>query len=116
MIKLLLVLNRRPYDGTDVTWNALRLAAQAQEMGMTVRLFLMNDAVDLARDGLGSGEEYDLQAILLDVISRGAEAKLCKTCIGRCGIEEGQLRPEIAIAPMPALVAWIADSDRVLTF
>ena len=24
-MKTLLVLNRNPYDGTDVTWNALRL-------------------------------------------------------------------------------------------
>jgi len=54
-MKLLLVLNRPPYDGTDVTWNALRLAAQALDRGMSVRLFLMNEAVDFARQGLDAG-------------------------------------------------------------
>ena len=115
-MKLLLVLNRRPYDGTDITWNALRLCNSAQEAGMVVRIFLMNEAVDLAREGLEKGEEYDLQGMLLEAISKGAQVKLCRTCITRCGIESGGLRPEIAIGTMPELVEWIADSDRTLTF
>ena len=28
----LFILNRNPYDDTDVTWNALRLAAALKEM------------------------------------------------------------------------------------
>ena len=48
---LLLVLNRAPYDGTDVAWNALRLADTALGEGLGVRVFLMNDDVDLARPG-----------------------------------------------------------------
>jgi len=115
-MKLLLVLNRSPSDGTDVTWNALRLLAKAQEAGMAVRVFLMNEAVDLAREGLERGDEYDLQGMLLEVLAKGAEAKLCKTCLTRCGIGDGKPRPEVAEATMPELVEWIADSDRVLTF
>jgi sulfur relay (sulfurtransferase) complex TusBCD TusD component (DsrE family) len=42
--------------------------------------------------------------------------KLCKTCITRCGIGEGGIRPEVKIGTMPELVDWIAESDRVLTF
>ena len=48
----LLILNQQPYDGTDVTWNALRLARQLNDDGVEVRIFLMNDSVDLARDGI----------------------------------------------------------------
>ena len=33
IMKTLLVLNRNPYDGTDVTWNALRLAEQLLNRG-----------------------------------------------------------------------------------
>jgi uncharacterized protein involved in oxidation of intracellular sulfur len=113
---LLLVLNRKPYDGTDVTWNALRLLEQAQKAGMAVRVFLMNDAVDLAREGLERGADYDLQVMLVDSIFKGAEVKLCKTCITRCGIGEGRIRPEVKIGTIPELVDWIAESDRVLTF
>lgn len=116
IMKLLVILNRRPYDDTDVTWNALRLVHQAQKVGMAARIFLMNEAVVLARGGLEKGEEYDLQGMLLEAISRGAHVKLCQTCLTRCGIEVGGLRSEIVVATMPELVEWIADSDRVLTF
>ena len=43
---ILLILNQQPYDGTDVTWNALRLAKRLDEDGAEVRIFLMNDSVD----------------------------------------------------------------------
>ncbi|MEW6201251.1 MAG: DsrE family protein [bacterium] len=115
-MKILIILNKNPYDGTDVTWNALRLVDTALGQGMGVRVFLMNDAVDLAREGLEKGVDYDLQGMLIDAISKGAEAKLCKTCITRCGIGMGNLKSEIAIGTMPELVEWVADSDRVLTF
>lgn len=49
-MKTLIIFNREPYDNTDVTWNGLRLADKLLEAGSEVRLFLMNDAVDMARD------------------------------------------------------------------
>ena len=115
-MKLLLVLNRRPYDGTDVTWNVLRMVDKALDAGIAVRIFLMNDALDLARDGLEVNDDYDLQKMFVETIAKGAEARLCRTCISRCGIEEGKLRSEVAIATMPDLGEWIGDSDQVMTF
>lgn len=49
-MKILIIFNREPYDNTDVTWNGLRLADKLVDAGSEVRIFLMNDAVDLARD------------------------------------------------------------------
>jgi len=49
-MSILIVFNRQPYDGTDVTWNGLRLAGQLLESGHEVRVFLMNDSVDMARE------------------------------------------------------------------
>lgn len=49
-MKILMIFNREPYDGTDVTWHGLRLADTLVEGNHEVRLFLMNDAVDMARD------------------------------------------------------------------
>lgn len=43
------ILNHEPYDGSDVTYNALRLAKNLRKNGEEVNLFLMNDAVDLVR-------------------------------------------------------------------
>ena len=50
MANALLVFNRNPYDGTDITWNGLRLAEALLNAGLEVKIFLMNDSVDLARD------------------------------------------------------------------
>ncbi len=115
-MQLLIILNREPYDGSDVTWNALRLVNTAQDKGMTVKVFLMNDAVNLANEGLEKGSDYDLQAMLLEAISKGIEVKLCKSCLDLCGLNDGRIRPEMAVGTMPELVEWIAESERVLTF
>ena len=39
-MKILIILNREPYDSTDVTWNSLRLADKLVDGGNEVRLFL----------------------------------------------------------------------------
>ncbi len=49
-MKMLIIFNQEPYNGTDVTWNGLRLAKTLREKGNEVRIFLMNDSVDMARD------------------------------------------------------------------
>ena len=83
----LLILNQQPYDGTDVTWNALRLARQLNNDGVEVRIFLMNDSVDLARDGITPPEGVeDMVAMTKDLISKGVPVKVCGTCQQRCGV------------------------------
>ena len=117
MTSLLLVINRAPYDGTDIVWNALRLAGSAAEAGMRVRLFLMNDGVDIARMGVTpEGAEFDLQEMLREFIAGGLEVRLCQTCLTRCGIGKGETMPEARVAGMKDLVAWVLDSEKVLSF
>lgn len=58
MTNALLVFNKNPYDGTDVTWNGLRLAEQLLNAGLAVNIFLMNDSVDLACDAAVPPEGY----------------------------------------------------------
>jgi sulfur relay (sulfurtransferase) complex TusBCD TusD component (DsrE family) len=75
---ILLILNHAPYDGTDLTWNALRLAGQLKQDGAEVRLFLMNDSVDLARDGVPVPEgSSDLAQMTKDLIATGVTVKVC---------------------------------------
>ena len=116
-MRLLLVINRAPYDGTDVVWNALRLAATTLGEGMQVWLFLINDGVDLAREGvIPEGAEFDLQEMLRKLIAGGVEVRLCQTCLTRCGIGKGETMPQAQIAGMKDLVAWIRDAEKVLSF
>lgn len=118
-MKLLIVFNREPYDSTDVTWNGLRLAGKLMEAGAEVRIFLMNDAVDMARDVCQPPEGYDqdLSRMLKELIACGIPVKVCGTCMARCGIHKNH--PYFAGAEkstMQDLAQWVIDSDNVITF
>jgi uncharacterized protein involved in oxidation of intracellular sulfur len=102
-----------------VTWNGLRLAGQLLEDGQEVRIFLMNDSVDMARDVCQPPANYDqdLSQILKDLIARGATVKVCGTCMARCGIYKNHPYFDGAEkSTMPALAEWIIESDRVISF
>lgn len=118
-MKVLLIFNREPYDQTDVTWNGLRLAGKLKENGHEVRIFLMNDAVDMARDVCRPPEGYDqdLSEMLKDLINRGATVKVCGTCMTRCGIHKNHPYFDGAEkSTMQALSEWVVDSERILSF
>jgi uncharacterized protein involved in oxidation of intracellular sulfur len=38
-MSVLIILNRPPYDQSDVTWNALRLAKELHQQKSLVRIF-----------------------------------------------------------------------------
>ena len=117
-MKTLIVLNRNPYDGTDVTWNALRLGDKLLDKGAELRVFLMNDSIDLAKEGVTPPEGYyNLTEMLQGLIEKGVQVKTCGTCLVRCGIHKN--KPLIKGAPestMPELAEWIIDSDKVISF
>lgn len=115
----LIVFNRQPYDGTDVTWNGLRLAKTLVGLGEEVRIFLMNDSVDMARDACVRPEHYDqdMVALLKELVALGVPVKVCQTCMARCGIHRNQPYFEGAeTSTMMALSEWVIDSAKVLTF
>ena len=116
-MRLLIVINRQPYDGTDVVWNALRLARTSLEGGLQIQLFLMNDGVDLAREELPPPEgAFDLGGMLRELMEAGATVQLCQTCLARCGIGRGEVIPSAQVAGMGDLVVSIQESDKVISF
>jgi uncharacterized protein involved in oxidation of intracellular sulfur len=117
-MKTLIVLNRNPYDGTDVTWNALRLGEKLLDRGAELRIFLMNDSIDLAKVGVMPPEGYfNLTEMLQGLIGKGVQVKVCGTCLVRCGIHKQKSLIEGAPeAKMPELAEWITESDRVISF
>jgi uncharacterized protein involved in oxidation of intracellular sulfur len=117
-MKALIVFNRNPYDGTDVTWNGLRLADQLLNAGLVVNIFLMNDSVDLARDAAKPPEGYfDLGKMLKELIAKNVPVKVCGTCKVRCGIHKGESYFEGAHeAKMTELAQWVKEADKVITF
>jgi len=118
-MKILFIFNRQPYDSTDVTWNGLRLAGKLLETNNEVRIFLMNDSVDMARDVCKppQGYDQDLSQMLKDLIAKDVPVKVCGTCMARCGIYKNQPYFEGANkATMPELAQWVVECDKALTF
>ena len=117
-MRILLLFNRRPYDGTDVTWNGLRLVEQLMRLGLKVRIFLMNDSMDMARDACRPPEDYfDLDQMLKDLIAEKVPVKVCGTCKVRCGIHKGEPHFDGAReAKMTELAQWVEEADKVISF
>ncbi|MDD5157256.1 DsrE family protein [Sulfurimonas sp.] len=114
-----IILNHQPYDGTDVTWNALRLAKTLYKSGESVNIFLMNDAVDLARNKTTKpeGYDYDLVEMLKKMYVNGINLQACGTCNARCGLFKNEpYFDEKVSSSMQILADWVIVSDKVLTF
>ena len=115
----LMIFNHQPYDGTDVAWNALRLAKTLKTKGEQVTIFLMNDSVDLARNSTIKPDlyEYDLVLLLKDLYNNGAELFVCGTCQARCGINKNEAYFNDKIkSTMDKLASLVLSSNKVLTF
>lgn len=113
---VLIVLSDAPFEG-DAAWNALRLASTLLDQGAGVHIFVMNDAIDLVRAGSSpAAAEFDLQAMLVALLPRGARLKICTTCVNRCGIGQGEIIPQAVMATMGDLAAWVTGSDRAVVF
>jgi len=113
---VLIVLSQSPFDG-DATWNAIRLAGTLVERRTPVRIFVMNDAIDVVRQGgIPEAAEFDLQAMIRALLPKGARLKICTTCLTRCGVGQGDVIPEGVMATMGDLAQWVIESDRVLVF
>ncbi len=117
-MKTLIILNHNPYDGTDVTRNAIRLAEQLLESGLSIEIFLLNDAVDLGRQGVSPGSyDTDLGAQLTSLLARGVSVKACQSCLSRCGLGKGKaLMDGVKESTMPELARLVKDSDKILSF
>ncbi len=117
-MKILIIFNRNPYDGTDVTWNGLRLVEKLLDLKIEVRLFLMNDSVDIARDACKPPKGFfDLGNMLKDLIAKSVLVKVCGTCKVRCGMHKGEPYFEGAReAKMPELAEWVKEADKIITF
>lgn len=114
----LIIFNGNPYDGSDVTWNGLRLAEKLFDLQIDVKIFLMNDSVDLARDACKPPEGYfDLGKMLRDLIGKGIEVRVCGTCKARCGAHRNKPYFEGTIeSKMTDLAAWVKEADKIITF
>ncbi|KMV33679.1 DsrE/DsrF/TusD sulfur relay family protein [Franconibacter pulveris] len=104
--------------GSESLFNSLRLAIalREQDESVTLKLFLMSDAVTAGLRGQRPAEGYNIQQMLEILTAQGVPVKLCKTCTDGRGITALPLADGIAIGTLVELAQWTLAADKVLTF
>jgi uncharacterized protein involved in oxidation of intracellular sulfur len=116
-MKVLVIINGPAY-GSELPFNGLRLAAAlVKREGVSVRVFLMGDAVVSALEGqkLPDGY-YHLDRMLRSVTRRGGEVGCCGTCMDARAIDENQLVEGTCRSSMEQLADWTLEAERIVTF
>ena len=117
-MRSLFILNDAPY-GAERPYNALRLAnALAHEPEQEIRVFLMGDAVFVAKRGQRPpGGFYNLQ-VMLGKIARLAPERVdvCGVCMDARGMKDEELMPGTQRGTIEKLAYWTAWADKVLVF
>ena len=118
MEAMTIIINEAPY-GVERPWNALRLAsASASEaVKMGINLFLLGDAVSLAKKGQNTPEGYyNLEKMLSDLVKIGVKVRACGTCLRARGLNQNDLIEGVEIGTMMVLAKWVKESRVVLSF
>lgn len=117
-VKSLLIIINGPAYGSDETYNAVRLAvALARRGDVSVRVFLMGDAVTCAVDGQKTPDGYyALDRMLTGFARHGGRITCCGTCLDARGLTDRHLIDEAVRSTMDELSGWTVDADQVLTF
>lgn len=116
-MNVLFILNGSPY-GTEDSFHGLGLAeVLAKREDVTVRAFLLGDAVGCAVEGqkLPDGF-YHLDRMASTVIRRGGEIACCGTCMDARAIGEDRLVAGARRSSLEELAGWVLQADRVVSF
>ncbi len=118
------VIAEAPY-GQERPYTALRFAMAAINAGHSVNLFVLEDAVFMAKKGQAPAElpgllEQDkmprIEEMLASAIRQGVTVRLCGVCCGERGLKQEELVDGAQIGSMRNLVDWVANGDRVMFF
>ena len=113
----LVILNDGPY-GNERSYNGLRLAlALSSADDVSVRVFLMADAVTCAKSGQTTPDGYyNVGRMLKTLAARGSEIGACGSCMDARGYTDNDLADGVARSSMAQLAEWAIEADKVITF
>lgn len=110
------IISEAPY-GNEKPWNALRLAKTLVAIKQNIKVFLLGDSVALAKKGQKTpAGYYNLAQMVADLISSGAEVRVCVTCIDARGLRPEELVDGVEVGKMLDLAHWVEEGSKVLTF
>jgi Uncharacterized conserved protein involved in intracellular sulfur reduction len=116
-VKYLFILNDPAY-GTERSYNALRLAMNAQKRKPEAKLtvFLMGDAVVCAKTGQKTPDGYYNLERMLKPFARKGNVLLCGTCMDARGMVETEAMDGARRSSMDELTQLTLAADKVLIF
>jgi tRNA 2-thiouridine synthesizing protein D len=117
------IVGEPPY-GKQRVYTALRFVLAALHEGHAVNLFLLEDAIFVAKKGQAPQELPGLldarmpnvEELLNAVIKQGAKVKICGTCAAERSLPRTEIVAGAEIATMVDLVHWVSTADRVVSF
>ncbi len=120
MMQNILIIVHAPAYGSERMLSALRLATalsvDENADKLSLRIFMMSDAVTVALPAENGEAGGNLQAMLADLVSQGVQVRLCRTCALTRGIADLVLLPGVTIGTLPELAEWTLAADKVLCF
>ena len=113
-----LVIIQGPAYGDERAFNGLRLAgALAKRADVTVRVFLIGDAVSCALAGQKVPDGYYHLDRMLEAAARhGGEIGCCGTCMDARAITDDQLVTVARRSNLEELTDWVPWADKTVTF
>jgi uncharacterized protein involved in oxidation of intracellular sulfur len=112
----LIILDAEP-GATERIENALRFAlTMTRRDDVTVRLFLMGDAVAAAKAEPGTLGAAGVARTLRGLVMSGVELAICDASLAARGIADDELIVGAIVSPMSLLADWAMAADRVVTF
>jgi uncharacterized protein involved in oxidation of intracellular sulfur len=116
METITVIINDAPY-GIEKPWNALRLARALVATKQKVNIFLLGDAVAIAKKGQQTPPGYyNLAQMLGELTVLKANVRACATCLNARGIKEDELVEGVVVGKMLDLARWIGVSSKIMTF
>lgn len=116
MSSFLFIVNDAPY-GNERAYNALRLAGTlANREDVSVRVFLLADAVNCAKAGQKVPEGYYNVQLMLGKVIRKGEVALCGTCMDARGLSETEIIDGAKRSTLAQLAEWTVEADKILVF
>lgn len=120
MQNILIIVNAPAY-GSERMLSALRLATAivSQETeAVQLRVFMMSDAVTvgLPKQSVADVGASGLQEMLEQLVERGVQIRLCRTCALARGIADLPLIPGVQIGTLPELAAWTLAAGKIISF
>ena len=117
MQSILIIIHAPPY-GSERCLSGLRLATAlaGRDDKPEVRIFLMSDATILGLPNQIDGATNGLQGMVEQLVSLGADIRLCRTCALARGLGELPLIPGTVIGTLAELAQATLEADKVITF